>query len=59
MLDAYIYNGLRTPFGRNAGVLAKVRSDDMLGGIIRAVVDSSSFEYCRAPDDGRRTLPIH
>lgn len=43
MLDAYIYNGLRTPFGRNAGVLAKVRPDDMLGGIIRAVVDLSSF----------------
>jgi acetyl-CoA C-acetyltransferase len=43
MLDAYIYNGLRTPFGRNAGVLAKVRPDDMLGGIVRAVVDSSSF----------------
>ncbi|MHA1165806.1 MAG: acetyl-CoA C-acyltransferase [Alphaproteobacteria bacterium] len=43
MLDAYIYSGLRTPFGRNAGVLAKVRPDDMLGGIIRAVVDSSSF----------------
>jgi acetyl-CoA C-acetyltransferase len=43
MLDAYIYNGLRTPFGRNAGALAKVRPDDMLGGIIRAVADSSSF----------------
>ncbi|MBT3361900.1 MAG: 3-oxoadipyl-CoA thiolase, partial [Rhodospirillales bacterium] len=43
MLDAYIYNGLRTPFGRNAGALSKVRPDDMLGGIIRAVVDSSSF----------------
>ena len=21
MLDAYLYNGLRTPFGRNAGAL--------------------------------------
>ena len=43
MLDAYIYNGLRTPFGRNAGALAKVRPDDMLGGVIRAVVDASAF----------------
>jgi len=43
MLDAYIYNGLRTPFGRNAGALSKVRPDDMLGGVIRAVVDASSF----------------
>ena len=43
MLDAYIYNGLRTPFGRNASILAKVRPDDMLGGIIHAVVKKSSF----------------
>lgn len=43
MIDAYIYNGLRTPFGRNAGALAKLRPDDMLGEVIRAVVDSSSF----------------
>ena len=43
MLDAYLYNGLRTPFGRNAGALASVRPDDMLGGVIRAVIDASSF----------------
>jgi acetyl-CoA C-acetyltransferase len=43
MLDAYIYNGLRTPFGRNAGALAKVRPDNMLGDIIRAAVNASSF----------------
>jgi len=43
MLDAYIYNGLRTPFGRNAGSLATVRPDDLLGGVIRAVVEASSF----------------
>ena len=44
MLNAYIYNGLRTPFGRNAGALATVRPDDMLGSIIRAAVDASSFD---------------
>ena len=43
MLDAYLYNGLRTPFGRNAGALATVRPDDMLGGVIRAVIDASPF----------------
>lgn len=43
MLDAYIYNGLRTPFGRNAGALANVRPDDMLGELIQAVVATSSF----------------
>ncbi len=44
MLDAYIYDGLRTPFGRNAGALAKVRPDDMLGGVIKAVVERSPFD---------------
>ncbi len=50
MLDAYIYSGLRTPFGRVAGALARVRPDDLLGGIIRAVVDKSSFSE-QAIDD--------
>ncbi len=44
MLDAYIYDGLRTPFGRNVGALAKVRPDDMLGGVIKAVVERSPFD---------------
>ena len=30
MLDAYIYDGLRTPFGRHGGALAPVRPDDLL-----------------------------
>ena len=44
MLDAYLYEGKRTPFGRHAGVLAKVRPDDLLGGVIKAVVASSAFK---------------
>ena len=44
MLDAYIYEGKRTPFGRHAGALAKVRPDDMLGGVIKAVVAKSAFK---------------
>jgi len=44
MLDGYIYDGLRTPFGRSAGALAKVRPDDMLGGVIKAVVERSPFD---------------
>ena len=43
MLDAYIYSGLRSPFGRNAGALAKMRPDDLLGAIVRAVIDKSAF----------------
>lgn len=44
MLNAYIYEGLRTPFGRYAGALAKVRPDDLLAGVIRAVIDQSKFK---------------
>ena len=31
MLNAYIYDGLRTPFGRHAGELASIRPDDLAG----------------------------
>jgi len=44
MLNAYIYDGLRTPFGRYAGALAKVRPDDLLGAAIRAVMARSPFK---------------
>ncbi|MDD9877232.1 MAG: 3-oxoadipyl-CoA thiolase [Magnetovibrio sp.] len=50
MLNAYIYDGLRTPFGRNAGALAKVRPDDMLGGVIRELVDRSPFDAADIDD---------
>lgn len=44
MLDAYLYDGLRTPFGRHAGVLAKVRPDDLLAEVMKAVMKSSPFK---------------
>ncbi|HEY1798343.1 MAG TPA: 3-oxoadipyl-CoA thiolase [Stellaceae bacterium] len=43
MLDAYLYAGLRTPFGRHAGALAKMRPDDMLAAVIAKVVADSGF----------------
>jgi len=44
MLDAYIYEGLRTPFGRHAGALAKVRPDDLLADVLRNLMAKSSFK---------------
>ena len=38
-MNAYIYDGLRTPFGRHAGALAKVRPDDLLAEVIRALIE--------------------
>ena len=64
MLDAYIYDGLRTPIGRHAGALAKVRPDDLAAGVIRAVMARSPFKpeqvedvllgcVCQSGEDGR------
>jgi acetyl-CoA C-acetyltransferase len=38
MLDAYIYDGLRSAFGRHAGCLAAVRPDDLAAEVMRALV---------------------
>jgi acetyl-CoA C-acetyltransferase len=50
MLDAYIYTGLRTPFGRHAGALAKMRPDDMLAAVITKVVAESGFAADKVED---------
>ncbi len=39
MVDAFVYAGLRTPFGRYAGALAGSRPDDLAAAVVRAVVD--------------------
>lgn len=41
MLNAYVYGGLRTPFGRYAGKISQVRPDDLAAGLIRTFVDRS------------------
>jgi acetyl-CoA C-acetyltransferase len=50
MLDAYIYGGLRTPFGRHAGALARMRPDDLLACVVKEVVARSGFRV-EAIDD--------
>ncbi len=50
MLNAYIYEGLRTPFGRYAGTLAKVRPDDLLAIAIKAVIGRSKFKADQLED---------
>jgi acetyl-CoA C-acetyltransferase len=44
MLDAYIYDGLRSPFGRHAGRLAGVRPDDLAAELMRVVVARSPWK---------------
>jgi len=50
MLDAYLYEGLRTPFGRHAGVLAKVRPDDLLADVMKNVMAKSKFKIDQIED---------
>jgi len=43
MLDAYIYDGLRSPFGRHGGALAGIRPDDLMAEVIRALLARGDF----------------
>lgn len=42
-MSAFIYDGLRTAFGRHAGSLSKLRPDDLLADVIRALVSRNAF----------------
>jgi acetyl-CoA acyltransferase len=42
MGDAFLYAGLRTPFGRYAGALAGSRPDDLAAAVVRGVVDRAT-----------------
>src|ERR1043166_3272715 len=44
MLDAYIYDGLRTPICRHAGKLAPMRPDDLAAEVIKEVVARNGIE---------------
>lgn len=44
MKDAFIFDGIRTPFGRHAGVLARLRPDEMLAATIRALLERNEFD---------------
>lgn len=43
MLDAYVYDGLRSPFGRHAGALSGIRPDDLAAQVIAALVERSEL----------------
>src|SRR5512143_1746635 len=43
-MHAYLYDGLRSPFGRHAGALAPVRPDDLAAEVMRALVARSPWK---------------
>lgn len=44
MLNAYIYDGGRTAFGRYSGCLSSVRPDDLLAHVIKTLVERNGFD---------------
>jgi acetyl-CoA C-acetyltransferase len=50
MLDAYIYDGLRTPIGRHAGKLAPVRPDDLVAEVLKEVVARNKIDAAEIAD---------
>lgn len=46
MLDAYIYDGLRSPFGRHGGCLSGKRPDDLMADVLTALL-----AQCDVPKD--------
>ncbi len=50
MLDAYIYDGIRSPFGRHGGCLAALRPDDLMAQVIRALMARSDLPAAKIED---------
>jgi acetyl-CoA C-acetyltransferase len=44
MHDVYIYDGIRTAFGRHGGALAAVRPDELLASTIRELIKRNQFD---------------
>ena len=58
MLNAYIYAGLRTPFGRHGGGLAPVRPDDLVADVIRELIARNGIDGDGVDLDDHAAAPI-
>src|SRR5690606_23384134 len=50
MTASYIYDAVRTPFGRAGGALAGVRPDDLAAVVMRATVERTGLDPARIDD---------
>jgi acetyl-CoA C-acetyltransferase len=50
MLEAFIYDGLRSPIGRHAGKLAPLRPDDLAGEVIKDLVARNKIDPAEISD---------
>ena len=44
MTEAYIYDGIRSPFGRYGGALAKLRQDELMAQVIKGLSERHDFD---------------
>lgn len=50
MTASFVYDAVRTPFGRAGGALAGVRPDDLAAVVVRAIVERGGFDPARIDD---------
>ncbi|MGM7699150.1 thiolase family protein [Microbacterium sp. A84] len=50
MTATYIYDAVRTPFGRAGGALAGIRPDDLAATVMRATVEQTELDPARIDD---------
>ncbi|WP_110590211.1 thiolase family protein [Microbacterium suaedae] len=50
MTATYIYDAVRTPFGKAGGTLARVRPDDLAATVMRATVERAGLDPVRVDD---------
>ncbi|RWR15906.1 thiolase family protein [Microbacterium enclense] len=50
MTASYVYDAVRTPFGRAGGALASVRPDDLAALVMRATVERTGLDPARIDD---------
>ncbi|HAA06629.1 MAG TPA: 3-oxoadipyl-CoA thiolase [Acinetobacter schindleri] len=50
MLNAYIYDGLRSPIGRHAGSLSSVRPDDLAATVIKNLLEKTGIPAADVED---------
>ena len=43
MLNAYIYDGIRSPIGRHGGALSSIRPDDLAGLVIQKLIEKTGL----------------
>ncbi|MFF0145557.1 acetyl-CoA acetyltransferase family protein [Amycolatopsis sulphurea] len=44
MSDVYLFDAIRTPFGRHGGALAKTRPDDLAAGLLRTLAQRNDLD---------------